>query len=266
MIHFPKLGITLRVDSKAFEIFGISVNWYGIIIGSAVLLCVLLAVWKTERYKFSTDLVFDYLIWVLPASIIGARLYYVIFKFGDYKDNLLSIFNLREGGLAIYGAIIAAIITTIIYCKKKKLSFLNFADFAAPFLALGQAIGRWGNFFNQEAYGGPTNLPWGMTGNYIGYIPVHPTFLYESFWNILLFAFLVIYDRKIKKVDGEIFCMYMAFYGLGRFWIEGLRTDSLMLGSVRVSQILAVIMFFVFIAMFIWLKRKNKDKVVIDEK
>ena len=267
MISFPKLGITLRVDSKAFSVFGLRVNWYGIIIGMAILLCVLLAIKKTKRYDFTSDLIYDYLIWVLPASIIGARLYYVIFKFADYKDNLLSIFNLREGGLAIYGAIIAAIITTIIYCRKKKISFLYFADFAAPFLALGQAIGRWGNFFNQEAFGSTTDLPWGMTGNLIGSIPVHPTFLYESLWNIILFAFLTIYDRKFKRVNGEVFCMYMAFYGLGRVWIEGLRTDSLMLGSMRVSQILAGIMFLAFVGLFIWLKKKNTnlDKVTIDE-
>jgi phosphatidylglycerol:prolipoprotein diacylglycerol transferase len=191
-------------------------------------------------------------LFALPAAIVGARLYYVIFSWSDYQNNLLSVFDIHQGGLAIYGGVIAALITAFLFARKRKIGVLKLFDFTIPYLALGQSIGRWGNFINQEAHGTLTSLPWRMEifdTMSMRYISVHPTFLYESLWDFSLFLFLI-WFRKRKKLSGEVFILYLAIYGLGRCFIEGLRTDSLYWGSVRVSQLLAGICFIVFISLF----------------
>jgi len=213
-------------------------------------------------------------LWFTPASIIGARLYYVIFSWDEFKDNLIDILNTRKGGLAIYGGVIAALITVFIFAKVKKINAFELLDFGIVYVPLAQAIGRWGNFVNQEAFGKNTDLPWGMTGNLIrkqlqisadklskmGIIvdpskPVHPTFLYESLWNVGVFL-LLLFFRKRKKVDGEVLLLYGILYGLGRAWIEGLRTDSLMIGNLRISQFLSIIIVIVF-SVVLYIKRKK---------
>ena len=175
---------------------------------------------------------------MIPIAIIGARLYYVIFQWGDYREHPIDALKIWEGGLAIYGGVIAGLLTGVVWCREKKIPFGVMADVCAPGLLIGQCIGRWGNFVNGEAHGGPTTLPWGMTID--GQSMVHPTFLYESLWNLAGFVLLHFYSKK-RRFKGEIALLYAAWYGAGRAWIEGLRTDSLYIGSVRVSQLLAII-------------------------
>lgn len=263
-ISFPNLGIHLGNVGKTVSVFGFEIAYYGIIIGTAVIAGIVMAAYLAKKTGQNPDTYYDLAIYAVIFSIIGARLYYVIFSWEYYKDDLGSIFNLREGGLAIYGAVIAAVITVAVYCKVKKLSFGLLADTACPGLILGQAIGRWGNFFNREAFGEYTDslfamrLPMDavrstdvtqiMENNVevidgIQYIQVHPTFLYESLWSLGVFAILL-WWRKYKKFDGELVLMYMFGYGIGRFWIEGLRTDQLLIPhtSVAVSQVLAILL------------------------
>lgn len=275
IIEFPGLwGLKFHISRVAFTLFGIPIYWYGIIIAVGFLIAVLLGMKESKKFGLEQENVIDLVLFAAPVAIICARLYYVIFNFGLYKDNLLDIFNTRQGGLAILGGVIGALLTAYIYARVKKISPLKLFDFGMPYLVLAQAIGRWGNFVNQEAFGTNTRLPWGMTGDNIrDYlsreqfnlaekhiivnpdIPVHPTFLYESLWNIGVFLILM-WFRKRKKYDGEVFFMYMALYGLGRSWIEALRTDSLWVGNLRVSQVLAAI-FFVFFGILIILKRRK---------
>jgi len=240
------------------------------------LLAVLLGIKDSRKFGFEPDHILDLGLYAAPVAIITSRLYYVIFSWEYYKDDLLQIFNTRQGGLAIYGAVIGAAAVGYIYAKKKKLGVLRLFDFAAPYLILAQGIGRWGNFVNQEAYGINTSLPWGMTSDTIKRerfenmsrlqamginidpnMPVHPTFLYESLWDIAVFFFLLWFSKR-KKVDGEVFFLYMILYGVGRFWIEGLRTDSLMLGNLRVSQMLAAIFAIALSVVFV-VRRKKKE-------
>ena len=235
-IRFPHLGIYLEHVGKNFTVFGISIAYYGVIIAVGMLAGILLATYEAKRTGQNPDDYFDLAIIAIICSVIGARLYYVIFSWDLYKDNLWSILNLRQGGLAIYGGVIAAIITAVVFAKVKGLSFPRLADTAGLGLILGQIIGRWGNFVNGEAHGGATSLPWGMSID--GASPVHPTFLYESLWNFVGFLVLHFYSKK-RKFKGEMALLYVAWYGLGRAWIEGLRTDGLYLGPVRVSQLLA---------------------------
>ncbi len=260
-IAFPHLGIYLANVGKNVTIFGISIAYYGIIIGLGVLAGVAIAVLEAKRTGQDTDNYFDLAIYEIIFSIIGARAYYVIFSWDQYKDNLLNILNLRQGGLAIYGAVIAAVITAFVYAHIKHLSAPLICDTACLGLVAGQMIGRWGNFFNREAFGEYTDglfamrlpvdavrsrditeLMWAhaQTIDGIEYIQVSPTFLYESFWCLLVLIVLLLY-RTHKKFDGEVFLMYLMGYGLGRVWIEGLRTDSLLLPVVnlKVSQLLA---------------------------
>ncbi len=269
---------------KSFEVFGVSIAYYGVIIAAGMLAGILMATYEAKRTGQNPDDYFDLAIIAIICSVIGARIYYVIFSWDLYKDDLWSIFNLRQGGLAIYGGVIAAIITTVIFAKVKRLSFPKLADTAGLGLILGQIIGRWGNFFNREAFGGYTDgllamqLPVDAVRSSditaelaehileldgISYIQVHPTFLYESLWNlgILLILLLV---RRHKKFDGEIFLLYLAGYGVGRFWIEGLRTDQLLIPStsIAVSQLLAGILVIVSVIMLILLrKRVLKEEV-----
>lgn len=269
-VHFPGLGLDFNINNWAFQIFGIKIYWYGIIIAAAFLVAVLLGTRDSQKYDIKPDDILDLVLFSAPAAIIGARLYYVALSWNDFKDNLWEIFMTRNGGLAIYGGVIAAFITAYFVAKHKKIPFLHLLDFSVPYLALGQAIGRWGNFVNQEAFGSPTELPWRMNGDiansYLGglgrtvdltKVGVHPTFLYESLWDFAIFLFLFSY-RKKKKIRGEVLYLYLILYGVGRAFIEGLRTDSLMLGNIRFSQLLSVLLVLVFATLFLYGRAKRK--------
>ncbi len=275
-IAFPNLGIYLKNVPKAFTVFGFQIALYGVIIALGVLAGVLLAAHVAKLEKLDADVIWDFAIYAIVFSIIGARIYYVVFRWDAYKDNLLEVFNLRNGGLAIYGAVIAAFLTLWIYCRKKKQSFLQLADICVPGLVLGQVIGRWGNFTNREVFGEYTEsllamrLPTQMVrsgdisekiaahmAEGTNYIQVHPTFLYESLWNLALLALLLLY-RKHKKFEGEQWLFYLGGYGLGRAWIEGIRTDTLFIPhtTVAVSQVLAVVLFVVSLAADLFIRRQ----------
>lgn len=241
-----------QLDPVAFNIFGIDVMWYGIIISIGVILGTAVAMKGAKREGVKEDLVLDLLIVAIPLAIVGARIYYVAFSWDSYAGDIKSILNIREGGLAIHGGLIAATITAYIFCRVKKLKFWKIADIMAPGIVLGQAIGRWGNYVNQEAHGGPTDLPWAITVDGVG---VHPTFLYESIWNLGVLGLLLYYRKKGKAFEGEIFLMYIALYSLGRLFIEGLRTDSLMFGGIRVAQLLSASVIIVALY-FIYRNRK----------
>ena len=225
------------MDRVAFSIFGIDIMWYGILITLGVILGYVVAVKLAKLENISENTILDILVWALPLAIVGARAYYVIFEWDYYSKNLGEIIDIRGGGLAIYGGIIAAVITCYAICKKKNLKFLKLLDIFMPAIALGQAIGRWGNFINKEAYGTPTNLPWAIT---IDGVKVHPTFLYESLGDFLIFLLLVYVFKNRKKFNGQITSMYMILYGILRFFVEGLRTDSLYIGALRVSQLVSI--------------------------
>ncbi|MTI66568.1 MAG: prolipoprotein diacylglyceryl transferase [Firmicutes bacterium] len=245
------------MDPVAFEVFGIAVRWYGILISLGLLLGALIALRETKRIGFDDEKLIDLLIFAVPAAIIGARLYYVIFSWDYYKGDIMKIINIRGGGLAIHGGIIASVLTAIIFCKIRKISFWQIADITAPSIILGQAIGRWGNYINKEAHGGPTDLPWGIM---VEGQKVHPTFLYESLWNFLVFIFLLWYRKNKVKVKGEVFLLYLILYSTARFFIEGLRTDSLMFGGFRVAQLISIAIIIGSILLFS-LKRKGKKNV-----
>ena len=239
IIGFPGLGIEpFNLNPIAFTIpvfGGLSISWYGIIVTFSILAGIFYSFWRAKKSEgISSDDMMDVAIFSIPAAIIGARAYYVIFNFSNFKT-LGSIFNTRQGGLAIYGGLILAFAAAFAVCKFKKLSYLKVTDSVAPGVLLGQLIGRWGNFTNAEAYGTSTELPWRMLISGVG--EVHPTFLYESLWNVLGFVLLTLL-YKWKKFDGMIILIYVSWYGLGRMFIEQLRTDSLMLGDFRVSQVL----------------------------
>ncbi len=242
------------MNPVAFELFGIEVKWYGILITLGILLGSLLFIKFAKKRGYDEDSLVNLLLVILPSSVIGARLYYVAFEWNSYKDNLLEIFNTRGGGMAIHGGIIFGAIAGYIYCKIKKYSFLDLADCIAPGLILGQAIGRWGNFINQEAHGGPTDLPWAIV---VDGVKVHPTFLYESLWNIIGFIILILIINK-KKFNGEIFFKYGIFYSIGRFFIEGLRTDSLYFGPIRVAQLISLSTIILFSILYFIFKKKYK--------
>jgi phosphatidylglycerol:prolipoprotein diacylglycerol transferase len=243
------------VLAVAFSIFGLEIRWYGLLIASAVLIGTVLALKEAKRKGVKEETLIDMLLFAVPAAIIGARAYYVIFMWDYYSKNPSQILNIRGGGLAIHGVIIAGTLVAIIFAKVRKESFWKLADIVAPSLILGQAIGRWGNFANQEAHGGPTDLPWGIM---IDGVKVHPTFLYESIWNLLVFGFLLWYRRKKATVEGEIYLLYLILYSVGRFFIEGLRTDSLMLGPFRVAQLISLAIIMSGGAYLIWKKKRIK--------
>lgn len=243
------------IDPVAFEIGPIAVHWYGIIMASAIFLGLILALKESKRKNLAPDFFLDLIIFAIPSSIIGARIYYVIFQWNYYSQHPQDIIAIWEGGLAIHGALIGATLTAIIFTKIKKINFWKTADIAAPSLILGQAIGRWGNFINQEAYGYKTNLPWAM---YIDGAYRHPTFLYESLWDLSVFIFLL-WLRKRKKIKtGEIFLSYIIAYSLGRFFIEAFRTDSLMLGPLRVAQVISILLIITAGGLIYWRRTKTK--------
>ncbi len=235
----------------AFNLGPLEVHWYGIIMASALLIGLLLATKEAKRRKVDPDLIYDLVIWAVPFAIIGARLYYVAFRWSYYQNNLGQIIAIWQGGIAIHGALIGAIIATILFAKKHNIKFWILADIAAPSLILGQAIGRWGNFMNQEAHGGPVSLSfleslhlpeWIIQQMNINGTYYHPTFLYESIWNFSIFLFLFLYWKKQDFLkDGEVFLTYIGLYSVGRFFIEGMRTDSLMAGSLRMAQLISIV-------------------------
>ncbi len=264
-ISFPGLGIEpFHIDKVAFSLFGRDVAWYGILITLGMVLAVLYANYVgVKREKLNSDLIVDLAFFIIIFGVIGARLYYVIFEwdaylvtgggfFANLMGTLTNIVSIWKGGLAIYGGILAGLLTAFIFAKVRKIPFIKLFDILAPTVMIGQIIGRWGNFINMEAHGGMTDLPWRMgllfsidgtgptTGVWDSQMYVHPTFLYESLWNLLGFVILHNVYKK-KKFDGQMFAMYCAWYGFGRMLIEGLRTDSLYLGPVRISQMVGAL-------------------------
>lgn len=253
------------MNPVAFNIFGIPIMWYGILIASGMFIGTILALRESRRIGFDESHILDIVLVCVPAAIVGARLYYVAFEWQYYKDNLMNIFAIRSGGLAIHGGILGAVIAAIIYCNLKRIDFFKVADICTPSIILGQTIGRWGNFINQEAHGGPvsrefiSHFPKFIQDQmFIGGTYYHPTFLYESLWNLLVFIILLIYRRK-NKVYGNTFFMYLILYSSGRFFIEGLRTDSLMAGPFRVAQIVSLALILIGFAGMYLLKRKRNN-------
>ncbi len=291
-IRFPNLGILFSGVGNGITLFGIDVMYYGIIIVSGILLGVLLACFRAKRAGINPDMIIDFALYAILFSVAGARLFYVVFAWDSFKENPVSVFNLRTGGMAIYGGILAGALTAAVYARIKKIKFFRLADLCMPSLLLGQAIGRFGNFFNREAFGVYTDGIFAMqldrrvAGNdyncslavlekrYAGqqealgriieirnntvfvegveYIQVHPTFLYESMWNLFLLILLLVYSRY-KKTDGELLFLYLVGYGTGRFWMEGLRTDRLFMWgtSLPVSQLISAVFFLSGITLFI---------------
>lgn len=281
-IDFPNLGIHLKNVGNHISIGGFDIAFYGIIIGLGILAGILIAAAEAKRTKQNSETYFDLTLYAVVFAIIGARAYYVVFSWNMYKNDLKSILNIREGGLAIYGGVIAAVITVVVFAKVKKLSAAVLFDTASLGLVAGQMIGRWGNFFNREAFGGYTDnllamqLPVSavrrsdisadlaahiMNVGGIDYIQVHPTFLYESLWNLCVLLFLIWYSPK-KKFHGEVFCLYLLLYGIGRFWIEGLRTDQLIFfgTGLAVSQMLALVMVVVSLCIIAMGRKRQKTK------
>ncbi|EDJ8354970.1 prolipoprotein diacylglyceryl transferase [Listeria monocytogenes] len=262
------------LDPVAIQIGSISVKWYGVIIASAVVIALLLALSEANKRKMDKEIIVDLLIWAIPISIISARIYYVIFEWDFYKNNLGEIVKIWHGGIAIYGALIGAVLTAIIFSRIKKISFWQLADVVAPSLIIAQAIGRWGNFMNQEAHGAETtrsfleslHLPdFIINQMYIDGAYYQPTFLYESLWNVLGFVILLIIRRtKIRR--GELFLGYVIWYSFGRFFIEGMRTDSLMWGDFRVSQALSFLLIVLSIGIIIYRRLKMNPPYYMEDK
>ncbi|EOA6389841.1 prolipoprotein diacylglyceryl transferase [Listeria monocytogenes] len=262
------------LDPVAIQIGSISVKWYGVIIASAVVIALLLALSEANKRKMDKEIIVDLLIWAIPISIISARIYYVIFEWDFYKNNLGEIVKIWHGGIAIYGALIGAVLTAIIFSRIKKISFWQLADVVAPSLIIAQAIGRWGNFMNQEAHGAETtrsfleslHLPdFIINQMYIDGAYYQPTFLYESLWNVLGFIVLLIIRRtKIRR--GELFLGYVIWYSFGRFFIEGMRTDSLMWGDFRVSQVLSLLLIVLSIVIIIYRRMKMNPPYYMEDK
>lgn len=269
-VTFPGLGLAFYFDPVAFSIGSLEVHWYALIIALGFILAVIYCFRRAKVFGVDTDRLVDIVLGGMIGGIIGARLYFVLFKLDYYLENPLEIFKVWNGGLAIYGGLIGAILVGALVARWRKIKFAPVLDLASLGFLIGQAVGRWGNFINAEAFGCNTSLPWGMSGTAISdylkrhatelsaygvtvdpSVPVHPTFFYESLWCIIGFVLLNLYYKR-RKFDGEVFLLYSIWYGFGRFIIEGLRTDSLMLGMLRVSQLLAAVI--VVVAFIIWVK------------
>jgi len=280
-VSFPNLGIEIEKMNKFITVFGYEIAYYGILIGIGMMLAMVVVLHEAKITGQDTEDYIDTAIVVLISAIVGARLYYVIFSFDNYKDNLMDIFKIREGGLAIYGGIIGGAIAILAMTKIKKLNFFKMGDIAVMGLLVGQTIGRWGNFINREAYGGDTNSLFAMKIDtwypgvsvqegvtYIDeanrYIQVHPTFLYESMWNLMLFILIMIF-RKKKQYNGQVILWYFAGYGIGRTIIEGMRTDQLILfgTGIPVSQALSAVLAIGSIIALIYfgIKYKGRESV-----
>ncbi len=288
-IAFPNLGIYISELPKGITIGGFTIACYGIIMALSMLAGLWIACWQAKRTGQNKEVYMDFVIYAIIFSLIGARLYYVAFSWDSYKNDLWQIFNTRGGGMALYGSVIGAIVTAIVYCKVKRYNFFLLADTAVGGLVLGQIIGRYGNFFNREAFGEytdsllamrlrvdqvhPANITELMrehmqTVEGISYIQVHPTFLYESLWNVMVLVLILVFTKR-KKFNGEIFILYMVGYAIGRAWIEGLRTDQLQIGrtGIAVSQVLAVAIAVAGIAAWIVVRlRLGKREQVITRK
>lgn len=263
-ISFPMLGDWSIDPPYSFNLFGLEIYFYGVIIALGFILAALYCAKRAKEFGLSSDELYELVIWLIPTCIIGARLYYVLFKLDYFIANPDRIFALRDGGLAIYGGIIAGIIVGIIWCRAKRIRVFAVADLTAFGLLIGQSVGRWGNFINREAFGAQTEVfcRMGLTVPGFETLYVHPTFLYESLWNLLGLIVLHIWSKKGKrKYDGQVFWLYILWYGLGRAWIEGLRTDSLYIGStdIRVSQLLAIVSAVVSLAILIINARKQHN-------
>lgn len=281
-ISFPGLGIEpFHIDKVAFSLFGRDVAWYGILITCGMILAVLYAIHLGRFEGISSDNMIDLAFVIIVCGVLGARLYYVIFKWDNYLvtdapsflqnvvSTLKNIIAVWEGGLAIYGGILAGLLTAYIFARKRKIKFLKLFDILVPCVLIGQVIGRWGNFINMEAYGSETTLPWRMgilysytdTGITTGVWDiekyVHPTFLYESLWNLVALVIVFCLYKK-KKFDGQMFCSYLIWYGFGRMLIEGLRTDSLMLGNLRISQGVGFVSLVLGILLIVYFTKKVK--------
>lgn len=280
-IRFPHLGISIPSVGKSISVFGFSIAYYGIVIAFGMICGFLMAEWQAKRMAQDREVILDLALWDIIFALVGARIYFVVFSWDYYKDHLTEIFNTRGGGMAIYGGVIAGVITTLVFSKIRKVSFLKLADVAVGGLLVGQIFGRWGNFFNREAFGSYTDSLFAMqlkradvresdiTPDILQhlvsikgteYIQVHPTFLYELLWNIGVLTVILLYTRH-RKFDGQIFLMYLFGYGLGRFWIEGLRTDQLTFTTMHlpVSQVLSLLLVLVSggILMYQFIKRKR---------
>jgi len=260
-IGFPGLGIRFTVNEIAIPLpFGSGgIRWYALIILTGILVAMFFAIKETKRIGEDPDHVYNMVLWCLPAAIIGARLYYVLFSFHEYKDNLIEVFYIWEGGIAIYGGVLATLLVVILYCKKHALSLWRYLDIGAYGFLIGQCIGRWGNFFNAEAFGTETNLPWRM---FVNGQTVHPTFLYESLWNLTVFLIIWV-TRKKNGFSGRATTLYMIGYGVGRFFIEGLRTDSLYFGNLRISQLVSLVL--VVLGAWLYGKRKRLYKLEAED-
>lgn len=269
-VIFPSINLELNIKRVAFSIFGIDIYWYGIIIALAIMIALLILKLQDGKFGIKFNTILDLAIYLIPISLICARIYYVLFNLQQYTNNPLKIFNLRDGGMAIYGGIIGGLITCIIFCKKRKIKILNMLDYIVPVLALGQAIGRWGNFINIEAHGTETNSIFRMGIIENGtYMEVHPTFLYESIITFFLAILLLnIKDSEkikkdskkqlIRKYPGQVTFIYLIVYSFARFFIEGIRTDSLMLFNFRISQILSMAIFVVSCLILTYKELKHK--------
>ena len=283
-VSFPKLGLEFNINPNALQIGSFRITWYGVIIAVGILLAMLMAFRNAKRFGINADKLVDVVLGGLIGGVVGARLYYVIFSWDQYKDNLSAIWHTWEGGMAIYGGVIGAFLVGMIVARCHKMRVLPVLDLASLGFLIGQGIGRWGNFVNGEAFGCNTDLPWGMTGTRIvSYLsdtdniatltslgvsvdpnaPVHPCFLYESIWCLLGFVLLYLYSKKHRRFDGEIFLMYLGWYGFERMIVEGLRTDSLLIGKIRVSQLLAGLLFVA--CLIAWLVIRGKIRAAHDD-
>lgn len=275
LVGFPGLGLEFEINPLAFSLGSIHIYWYGIIVTTGIFLSILYILRRSKEFGLDPDQLLDLAMFAVFAGMIGARIYYVAFSWDYYKDHLIDIFKIYEGGIAIYGGLIGGAIAVYYLCKRYQMKFLPVLDLAGTGLLLGQGIGRWGNFVNVEAFGSNTTLPWGMTAPRISTylmavkdslaqngvivdpaMPVHPTFLYESIWCLIGFGVLVWYTSR-RRFDGELLLLYAIWNGSGRFVIEGLRTDSLMLGSIRISQLLAGLAVLISIAVLLYIRKKG---------
>ncbi|AGC69152.1 prolipoprotein diacylglyceryl transferase Lgt [Thermoclostridium stercorarium subsp. stercorarium DSM 8532] len=277
-ISFPKLGIEINLDPVAFSVGPINIYWYGIITALAFLVIIIGVLRNSEKYGLKQDDLIDLILITTPVGIICARIFYVLVNWGYYKNNLSEVYKIWHGGLAIYGGVIGGIFTIYLFCRIRRINTLKLLDHIVVYLVLGQVIGRWGNFVNQELFGPNTDLPWGMTGDIIKStvagspsqfpgvdpeLPVHPLFLYESLWNLVAF-FVLLWFRKRKKLDGEVFSLYMISYGLARFVIDSLRFD-LKIGNVNVNRVIGFLFAVTFIIVFTVRRVRLKNGVADEE-
>ncbi len=241
-------------DPVAFSVFGLDIMWYAVMITSGMIIAVLICCKRAHKHSLTPENVMNFIIFCIPASIIGARLYYVAFNWSIYAGDFFKIINIRAGGLAIHGGLIFGFLTAVILCLIWKIRPLNVLDLAVPCVALAQSIGRWGNYFNSEAHGGPTDLPWAITVNGQS---VHPTFLYESIWCFVLFFVLIYVDNR-RKFEGQTLMLYGILYSIERFFVEALRTDSLMIGPFKQAQVLSAAVIVICIVTYVVLSKRQK--------